>query len=196
MEVVCNETYYPKVHEWCLEKKLTMIGSTDVHDPTNLEYDFPNGAHRPMTLVFTNNRTQEALREALIARRTSVYWENTLIGGEQYLSPLFDASIETVNPEVTIGRNSRTSVQIHNKSCITFELVSDTEMAEISAPRSITLYAGKTVLLEIQRKSEELAGRREISIPYKVKNLLIAPEECLPVQLSIAVIFDTEGAVP
>ncbi len=189
IEIVNERDYYPLAHKWCLEKNLTMLGNSDIHDPVNMVYDFNSGEHRPMTLVLVKEKTEEALKEALFARRTIVYHENTLIGEEKYLKPIFNESVEISNSDVTIRGRSRVYIQISNNSDISFELTVDGEVEDISVPENITLYADKTVLFQIRGKSGRLSGRKNIHIPYKVKNLLIAPEEGLPVELIINVDF-------
>ena len=52
IEVVNGRRYDPVAHRFCIEKKLTMLGNTDLHNLSAYEYDTFNGGHRPMTLVF------------------------------------------------------------------------------------------------------------------------------------------------
>ena len=189
IEVVNGRDYYPLAHKWCLEKNLTMLGNSDIHDPVNMVYDFNSGEHRPMTLVLVKEKTEEALKEALFARRTIVYHENTLIGEEKYLKPIFDESVEIDNPDVTIRGRSRVYIQIHNKSDISFELVVDGAVEDITFPGNITLYADKTILFQIRGNTGTLSGRKNIRIPYRVRNLLVEPEEGLSVELIINVDF-------
>jgi predicted metal-dependent phosphoesterase TrpH len=80
IEVVNGDEYYGLAHKWALEKKLTMLGNSDVHTPTGLNYDFHAGEHRSMTLVLAKEKSKEAIKEALLARRTVIYWRNRLIG--------------------------------------------------------------------------------------------------------------------
>ncbi len=65
----------------------------------------------------------------------------------------------------------------------------DTGKTEISVPDNITLPADKIVLFKIRGISEMLSGTKKISIPYKVKNLLIAPDEGLHAEININVAF-------
>jgi hypothetical protein len=60
---------------------------------------------------------------------------------------------------------------------------------EVSAPESVTLYGEKVNLLRIRGKKEEFAGKKEIRLPYKVKNLWVAPEQGLRVELFTRVNF-------
>ena len=113
---VVNGEYYPEVHRWCLEKKLTMIGNSDTHGPMN----FAPGKHRTMTLVFAKERTPEALREALNERRTAVYHEEYIIGEEKYLKELFENALEW-NIEKT-NKKEEMRVTVTNKSDLTFRL--------------------------------------------------------------------------
>jgi len=193
IEVVNGLTYYPEAHKWCLEKKLTMLGNSDVHDPINLDYDIHNGQFRPMTLVFAKERSLESLKEALFARRTVVYSQNMLIGEPDYLKPIFDASIEISNPQVTIKGKGSVRIEVYNKSDITYELTSNGELEEVSFPKNIKLPAGKSILFTMKSKTSDLSDDKEINIPYKVKNLLIAPGECLPVELKVKVSFVPSG---
>jgi len=189
IEIVNENAYYPLAHRWALEKKLTMMGGSDVHNPTNLDYNLHQGEHRSVTLVFAEAKTEEAIKEALLARRTAVYWKNTLIGEEKYLKPIFNESIETITPEVTIKGKSKTNIQIRNKSQIDFELAANGPADAVSAPQNITLWADKTVSFRIRGKAETLSGRKKIRVPYMVKNLLIAPDKGLQQELNFTVNF-------
>lgn len=189
IEVVNQKDYYPSAHRWCMEKKLTMLGNSDIHNPISWKYDSHKGEHRPMTLVFVKEKTEEALKEALFARRTAIWWNTILIGEEKYLNPIFNESIEIINPDVTVKGKDGATIQIRNKSDISFELALDAGAIDISAPGNIILYADKTVLFKIKGTSEVLSGTKKIRIPYKVKNLLIAPGEGLQTEITVNVTF-------
>ncbi|RQW07468.1 histidinol-phosphatase, partial [candidate division KSB1 bacterium] len=51
IEVVNDDEYYPEVHQWCLDKKLTMLGNSDIHSTTDMEFNQSEPKHRPMTWV-------------------------------------------------------------------------------------------------------------------------------------------------
>ncbi len=186
IEVVNGGRYYPHAHKWCIEKNLTIIGTSDVHGPMYLQ----KGQHRPMTLVFAKEKSEQAVKEALFDRRTVVYNDKNLIGDAKYLKPLFEGSIEIVNPEVTIKGTGSVNIWINNKSEVPFNLVLNGEVPEISAPKEITLVQDGTILFKISSKSNEIKGKKDIKIPYKVTNLITAPEERLPIELSISINFD------
>jgi hypothetical protein len=189
IEVVNGGNYYPKVHAWCLEKKLTLIGTSDVHGPTNMQFDFQNGEHRTMTLVFVKTKNVTELKEALVKRQTAVYYKDNLIGDEKFLKPIFYNSIIAKKLNFKIKGTGTVNLQIQNKSQIPYKLVAQKEFDEISIPKEITLHADKTVLFRIKGKLENLSVKKKFSFPYLVKNLLIAPGEGLLIELNAAIEF-------
>ncbi|MFC1492749.1 Sb-PDE family phosphodiesterase [candidate division KSB1 bacterium] len=189
IEVVNTDDYYPNAHQWCLEKNITMIGASDVHGPINMSYDLANGEHRPITLVFAREKTEESVKEALFDRRTAVYWRNILIGEEKFLRPIFTGSIEITTPEVTVKGTGGAYVQIKNNSDIKYELAANGENEYVSMPGNVVLYPGKTIMMRIRGTTEDRSGVRKINLPYIIKNLYVKPNEGMPVELSVNVRF-------
>jgi hypothetical protein len=189
IEVVNENEYYPLVFKWAKEKKLTVMGNSDVHEPTSMFFDFSKGEHRPMTLVFAKECTEDSIKEAMLAHRTAVYYKNSIIGDEQYLRPIFDKSVQTPNTEVTIKGKGKAFIRIRNNSQLDIELVANGSPEHITAPDKITLNGDRTVLLAIGGKEKTRSGTEKIRIPYKVKNLLVGPDDGLRVELEIGVRF-------
>jgi predicted metal-dependent phosphoesterase TrpH len=192
IEVVNGDEYYPLAHKWAMEKKLAMIGNSDVHYPVNMLYEFHEGEHRTITLVLAKDKSKAAIKEALMNRRTVVYRKNMLIGEEKYLRAIFDESVEIINPEVTIKGKEEVKIQIRNKSEVDFELAlkgTEGALKEISVPKDITLYGEGTVQLKIKGTSEEFSGKKKMRLVYEVKNLLVRPKEGLREELIINVNF-------
>ncbi|MFC1554969.1 Sb-PDE family phosphodiesterase [candidate division KSB1 bacterium] len=189
IEVVNGSTYYPEAHQWCLDKKLTMIGTSDSHTVMAFQYGGNEDDHRPMTLVFAEERTAESLKEALFDRRTVVYWQNSMAGEEKFLKPLFHESLDILNTEITIRGTGSVNVQIHNKSDMTYRLRSQGSTDEITFPGNIELPAGKTVLLNVRGSSEETSGRKKVKLPLIVSNMYSKPREGLQVEIELDVTF-------
>ena len=99
IEVANGSLYMPEAVQWCLDKNLTMLGTSDIHQPIQTDYDFAKGEHRTMTFVFAKERTAEGIREALNAGRTAAYYRDMVIGKEALLRPFFEkcVQIEEVN---------------------------------------------------------------------------------------------------
>ena len=189
IKVVNTREYYPEAHRWAIEKKLTMLSNSDVHNPLNLDYHVHQGDHRPLTLVFAKDRTLEAIKEALFARRTVVYSGDRLIGDEQFLRPLFTGSIQIKNSSFNLKGKQRVWVQIHNHSDLDFLLEREAELAEVSFPKELTLAAGRTVLLPVTGKTTTQEGQKKLNLPYKVKNLFISPERPLSATIDLDASF-------
>jgi hypothetical protein len=184
IEVVNSREYYPEAHAWCLEQNLALLSTSDIHNPLNLDYDVPAGDHRPLTLVFATAATPEAIKEALFARRTAVYSGKLLIGRQEFLLPVFEQSVSLRNPVVTLRPGQRVYVQVTNDSDVTYELSLTEPVAGLTATRELKLPGGKTALLELRRNEDDAyTGDRDVALPYRVKNLLVAPAEALPVTL-------------
>jgi hypothetical protein len=189
MEVANDQDYYPEVHRWCLEKNLTMMSNSDIHDPIGHAWEVSSGELRPLTLVFAADKTHEAIRDALFARRTAVYFKDMLIGRSEYLEPIFKASVEILNKSVSIQGKQSAYVQIQNTSDLDYQLAGGGQFEEVSIPPRLLLKGGKTVLLQIRGLSETLRSKKTYEFRYRVENLKIAPEEGLDVKFPIEVTF-------
>jgi 3',5'-nucleoside bisphosphate phosphatase len=196
IEVVNDHEYYPLVFKWAKEKKLTVMGNSDVHDPTSMVYDACKGEHRAMTLVFAKECTEDSIKEAMLAHRTAVYFKNSIIGDEQYLKPIFEKAVHVSDAEVTIKGRGKAFVRITNNSQLDLELAADGTPKEITASDGIMLEKDKTVMLAISGKDKTHTGTEKIKIPYKVKNLLVGPDEGLHVELEVNVKFIGESNKP
>ena len=98
---------YPLTFDWYAQYGIAPMANTDIHGPVAMDYDCGEGWMRPMTLVFATDKTQEALGEALEAKRTLALFQGNLVGSEEYLSKMVSASLKT---EETAGRLSVTNI--------------------------------------------------------------------------------------
>ena len=122
IEVFNSQEYYPVAIDWCVEKDLAMIGNTDVHGLISTSYDIESG-HRPMTLVFARERTEESIKEAMFANRTVAWFDDKMIGREELLEEFLKASIELEDPELKPG--SRKPLKVRNNADMPFILLDE-----------------------------------------------------------------------
>lgn len=178
IEVVNGGSYYPEAHEWCLEKNLTMMSNSDIHQPATLLETSP-GNHRSMTLVFAREQTTEAVKEALVKGRTTVWFKDQLIGRKKFLNAIFKESVEIGRPY----NKYRDSIWVEIKNSSDIDI--DLERAGTLGPRQLTLAANATTILRtgIGAKPEDAPAQIELS--YIARNFLIAPDKGLPVTLNI-----------
>ena len=185
LEVVNGEDYDPIAHQWSVDKQLTLMGNSDVHLPIGMNYGTAAEDHRPVTLVFATERSQEAIKEALFARRTAIFTANELLGEEQFLRPLFLGALEVMGQPLHFKGKNRVAVQVFNRSPLSFQLEREGSVEEVTVPRKVTLQAGKTSLIELTSKGAAVSNPRTLRLPFRVTNLKTAPDRCLTVELTL-----------
>jgi len=193
IEVVNSRNYCPQAHQWAIEKNLTLLANSDIHPPIHSRYDIAGGEHRPITLVFSRDRSIEGIEEALRDRRTALLNGDVVIGREDFLKAIFEESIEIVFPSVTVVVDGSAYVQIRNKSDIDFHLVSGNGETDLRVAEKLTISGGKTALLRISGNEGTKAGRRSVPVSYIVENMWTAPEQSLSVTLNIDVNFENRA---
>jgi len=175
IEVVNGRTYDPEAHEWALEKNLTFLGNSDIHAPMTLEQTTP-AEHRPMTLVFAKERTIPAVKDALVAGRTAVWYEGQLIGKAQYLDAIFDEAARI--RDIQYGRDNVVRFAVEN----TCDVALDLERLGSVGPRELMIPPHSKALLKIKVASTEAPTK----LSYTARNFVVAPNKGLPVSFMIA----------
>lgn len=174
IEVFNEFEWYPAALNWVNEKDLTLLCNTDVHDVVERLYDFRTTSHRPMTLVLSKDRTEEGIREALFARRTLIWFYDTLMGKEELLRKFFRASIEVKPAHHTTPERSYRSIANHTD--VPF-LLKKVDKNTTGYPETIEVPAGETVLVVLPRPGNNRA------VSYRVDNMVVSPEKRLEVEL-------------
>ena len=171
IEVVNENTFSEEALAIALEKKLTIIGTSDVHNLIDWDYIPHQGNHRPVTLIFSKERDKISIKEALFDGRTVVWFENLLIGEERNIIPLLesvltiDSAVYKDNPSIlnlTISNQSDARMQINNLSEYTF--MSNHDFIEIPQNSSVEL--------SVKTKN----NLQEIEMDFEVFNALISPK--------------------
>lgn len=184
IEVYNYNEYYPEALDWVNNKKLTAIASTDIHEPVSMAYDVEH-LHRPMTLVFSRDRSEKGIREALFSRRTAAWYDNTLAGNADLLKQLFFASVR-INPSSGILRNGETKrIEFINKSDIDFDLEMVQPGIGFDATSSLTVKAHRISVINISGNSDEVEQSGELKLYYQIKNMKINSTNSLVVTLTI-----------
>ena len=120
IEVANGLRYYPPMVSRCIDEKLFMVGATDTHDVTDHRYTSV-GCFRTMTIIFAKELTEEAIKEALIKRRSIAYSGGDLIGEEEWLEEFLNASIHCQLVKEDKKTHNRTYT-FTNMSSIPYEL--------------------------------------------------------------------------
>ena len=93
IEVVNGAAYNEEAHQIAVDHDLAFIGTSDVHNLIDWDYDVAGEGHRPVTLVLATARTPEAIKEALFAKRTVIWFKDLLIGRDEPLRAVLNAGL-------------------------------------------------------------------------------------------------------
>jgi hypothetical protein len=175
IEVVNGLDYYPEAHEWAIEKNLTFMGDSDIHDPCPVDKT-TSERHRPMTLVFAKEKTREAVKDALVNGRTVIWYNDQLIGKREYLQAILDKAVAIRD------------IEYEGEDTIRLALMNDCDIGlkldktDGPGPKELVIPPNGKALLNLKVKSIE--SQTELS--YIARNYLIGPNKGLPVNLTIA----------
>lgn len=158
VEIVNGTKFYPKMIRRCVEENLIMIGATDTHRPTSGQYK-DMGFFRTMTLILAKECTEEAIKDALLKRRTIVYSGGELMGEEKWLTELLNASLNVQN----MGVISKKGVK-YQQYCITNTTSLTYKLRQKNTVH--TLHPFSTIIVDMR------IGNGEISAPtFVVDNM-------------------------
>ena len=167
MEVFNSYEFYPLAIDHIRRYGLAFIGASDQHRAMNFDYDLGR-VMRPMTFVFAEERSIEAIHEALKARRSVAYANNMLAGDPKWLLKLFKSSLKIEKIE---DRGTNVRVRIFNQSDIDYFL-------DCGRP-------SKQIYIPAHRYFDEERPKVDMALEYSVTNMFISSTECLTIPLSM-----------
>ncbi len=128
-----------------------------------------------MTLVFAENRSLDALKEALFAKRTVAFFADEMAGPEALLSQLFSASVNVHQPFNV--ENGTAHFEISNPTDLTFILENKTPAG--GAPGKIEIAPRSSVIAQCNLEDGKAV------LPYEVTNLYTGKTSNLTVELEV-----------
>ena len=138
VEVHNHTEYYPLVFDWINKYDIAPAANSDTHNAILIEYGTEKMA-RPITLVFARDRTENAIKEALVARRTAAFFNNTIVAQKEWAEKLFWACLRY---RIISIKDMTALVEVENISDIPF-------VVRISANERIVFPAGKVIRTSI-----------------------------------------------
>ncbi|MEA1877476.1 MAG: Sb-PDE family phosphodiesterase [Bacteroidota bacterium] len=172
IEIVNSKTYSDEAFQIAIDNNLTILGTSDIHGLIEWQYKLSEGEHRPLTLIFAEEKTEEAIKEGLVNRRTAVYFDNTLVGKSEFLVPLIQNSLNIKKAEYR-GRSTVLSAYVENLSDVDFILENQSDFTLHSHAGIITINAHSTTLIQIKT----LERLPNFNLQLKVLNAFVAPKE-------------------
>jgi len=174
VELVNEHSYSDEALKIALDNKLTLIGASDIHDLIDWQFNVTGGGHRPVTLVFATDKSEEALREALQKGRTVVWFDNSLIGKKEFLVPLVQQSLSIQKTQVmesNSGKSNVVSVYVENTSDSDYILENQKEYTFYDHADVVTIKANTVTLIQVKTLKE----LKTFILNFKVLNALTAP---------------------
>lgn len=177
IEVVNGFGFHKKALDWALDRNLTIIGNTDIHNLIAHDYDIEReGVHRTMTLVLAKDRSAAAIRAALESGNTVAWSSNYLFGKEAHVRDLFHACV-TMGPAFHTKSNGNKAdskyYELKNDSDLYFEL----ELVEGKATKKVVLRPKSSQIVVAD------AGQQKLT--YEVLSTYVRSDKHLSVELSL-----------
>ena len=194
---VVNELYYSEeALRLALENDLTIMGTSDIHGLVDWLFKVPddnestNGTlpgHRPVTIIFSKDKSEDDIKDALFAGKTAVFYNELLIGKEENLKPLVEKClvINNIN-DLELGysedgKSTIKKVEIKNVSDAPFILKNLNSFTFETNSDIINIMPNSIHSISVKTKGEPLN-----ELKFEVLNGIIAPKKYLNISLQIA----------
>ena len=159
IEVVNEAKLYPKMLRRAQDEKLFIAANTDTHHPTTQLWPRNGGIFRTMTFILAKDKSEKAIKEALLDRRTIGYCGNYLMGEQHWLQEFFDAAVDCR----VIGADNKSNIYMLTNTC--------------SVPFALRI--GNTVqfLNPFQAIRLTISKKKNTPLDFVVENMWIADEQ-------------------
>jgi len=180
IEVFNGFGFHMKALDWCVDKGLTVVGSSDSHNLIKHTYDIEKDyVHRTMTLILTKDRSAESIREALNEGRTIAWASKYLAGKEENVRNLVNACVKIMPSHFSDSTRQNSGIvtnyyEIKNLSDLYFEL--ELESGN-TTNRKIILYPGSSQLVS--------AASGQNSLTYEVVTTFIRSDKHLVIDFPL-----------
>lgn len=171
IEIVNAGTYSDEAFQIALDNDLTILGNTDVHGIVEWN-DYVATIHRPTNLVFAKEKTEESIKEAMVARRTAVWFNNTLFGKAELLAPLVKESIVVKSADYR-GSSKVLLVTVENISDANYILENLSGYGLHTQAKVFTVRAHTTEKIQVRT----IKKLDELKMKFKVLNAFVSPDE-------------------
>ena len=194
---VVNELYYSEeALRLALENDLTIMGTSDIHGLVDWLFKVPDDnessnstlpGHRPVTIIFSKDKSEDGIKDALFAGKTAVFYNELLIGKEENLKPLVEKClvINNIN-DLELGysedgKSTIKKVEIKNISDAPFILKNLNSFTFETNSDIINIMPNSIHSISVKTKGEPLN-----ELKFEVLNGIIAPKKYLNISLQIA----------
>lgn len=181
IEVVNSGIYNVTAHRLAIKYDLTMLCNTDEHFDMYPRYQ---KTHRPMTLVFAKEKTAEAIKEAMEARRTALYFDDYLIARQSEAELFFKAAVQVTTEKASRKDEPLLKVKLFNNCDIPFTITASGNFVMDSYPLGqVTLEPHKETVLILRAMWQYPP---EVILKADVTNILVSPDESLHTRFELS----------
>lgn len=186
IEVVNDLTYSDEALQLALDNDLTIMGTSDIHGLVDWQFDLAGGGHRAISLVFATEKSEAAIKTALEEGRTVAWFNNLLVGKDEYLVPLVEASLSIDSlgyQPVRGGQSTVLSLLIRNSSDADYILMNRSSYSLHANSDVVHVPHHSTTLLQVKT----LKTLNEIDLQFEVLNAITAPRTHPEIHLRAAI---------
>jgi hypothetical protein len=182
IEVANDVTVSDEALKLALENNLTIMGTSDIHELIDWQFDVPGGGHRPITLVFSKDRSIEGIKQALLAGQTVIFYKNALVGKNEFLTPLIQESLK-FNDAKYEGNSTVLNMEVENTTSAAFTLQNNSEYTFHNSLDIVTLKPFEKIMLSVKTITKLV----ELKLAFTILNAAYAPGKHPVVTYSIKV---------
>ena len=182
IEIVNTDTYSEEAFQIALDNNLALIGTSDVHNLIEWDYNAHKNEHRPVTLIFAKRRTEKSIREALFDRRTVVVYKDKLIGRNNDLMPLLESILNAKSDGYRKGTRIL-KVEITNNSSSDMTLKNLSQVNFVDSDDFIVVPKKGNVNLNVKT----LEKLKNLNLQFEVLNALTAPKQNPVIEFEIRI---------
>ena len=181
IEVANGHYYSAESLQIALDNDLAILGVSDIHYLIDWDYTPHAGGHRTVTLVFAEERSAASIKEALHANRTVAWLGNWLIGREEMLMPLLEASL-LLTKVAPSADDKLIDIRLSNVSDAAFDLRVVSGHRFNGPPSTMRVEPHSDLDLAISGES-----RASFEMAFEVLNAIAAPETHPTLRIAVEV---------
>jgi hypothetical protein len=177
IELVNGPSYYPEAHPWISQYKLTLMGTSDIHNAS-----LPTEP-RSISLLMVKERSLQGVREALDAGRTIAWQEgDRYYGSAALLEQLFRGYVQFPNEMRWIPGFWNNGIPLRNDSALRFEA------KVLDAPtwmevRPLRIQPQATTPLQFSLKSDAPKTKTRVRMNLEITNAMTGPGQHLMIPI-------------
>lgn len=153
--------YYPIAFDYANKYNLAYMGNSDIHNLITETYGGEKLA-RPLTLVFSSERSEKGIKEALFAKRTAILFNGSLAGKDDLLRKLFNASVSIRKVE-----NNSGYTELSNTSDLNFILLINNYRYHLAPNKTIRLELPEAGKMIVENCHTGKDSKLEYTLPLK-----------------------------